>query len=83
MAKSELPYLNFLIPPDLLKRINDFRFKHRFPTRAAAIKMADRMGADAEILARKSLVQRKPDEHHRGRQQYGASDNTERGRFAP
>ncbi len=32
------PVLNFLIEPDLLRRIDDFRFKNRFPSRAAAIK---------------------------------------------
>jgi hypothetical protein len=35
---SEKPLLNFVIDPDLLKRIDDFRYKQRFPTRAAAIK---------------------------------------------
>lgn len=35
---SEKPLLNFVIEPDLLKRIDDFRYKQRFPTRAAAIK---------------------------------------------
>jgi hypothetical protein len=35
---SEKPLLNFVIEPDLLKRIDDFRFKQRFQTRAAAIK---------------------------------------------
>jgi len=35
---SEKPYLNFVIEPDLLKRVDDFRFKQRFTTRAAAIK---------------------------------------------
>ena len=30
--------LTFVIEPDLLKRLDDFRFKHRFPSRAAAIK---------------------------------------------
>ncbi len=38
MPPSKLPYLSFVIEPDLLKRIDDFRFKHRFATRAAAIK---------------------------------------------
>jgi hypothetical protein len=38
MPKSDKPYLNFVTEPDLLKRIDDFRFKHRFPTRAAAVK---------------------------------------------
>jgi hypothetical protein len=35
---TDKPLLNFVIEPDLLKRVDDFRFKHRFPTRAAAIK---------------------------------------------
>ena len=30
--------LTFLIGEDLLQRIDDFRFAHRFPSRAAAIK---------------------------------------------
>jgi hypothetical protein len=36
MADKSL--LNFLVDADLLKRIDDFRFKHRFDSRAAAIK---------------------------------------------
>jgi len=35
---SEKPFLSFVIEPDLLKRLDDFRFKNRFATRAAAIK---------------------------------------------
>lgn len=35
---SEKPFLSFLVEPELLKRLDDFRFKHRFKTRAAAIK---------------------------------------------
>jgi hypothetical protein len=38
MPASDKPYLNFVIDPELLKRLDDFRFRHRFPTRAAAIK---------------------------------------------
>jgi len=38
MPNSDKPYLNFLIEPELLKRIDDWRFKNRFPTRASAIK---------------------------------------------
>src|ERR1022692_4812158 len=30
--------LNFIVDDGLLKRIEDFRYKNRFPTRAAAIK---------------------------------------------
>ena len=35
---SDKPFLSFLVDPDLLKRLDDFRFKHRFESRAAAIK---------------------------------------------
>jgi hypothetical protein len=38
MPPSQKPYLNFIIEPDLLKRLDDFRFKNRIATRAAAIK---------------------------------------------
>lgn len=37
-VSTDKPLLNFVIAPDLLKRLDDFRFKHRFPSRAAAIK---------------------------------------------
>ena len=36
--KPDKPLLNFLVEPDLLKRLDDFRFKHRFDSRAGAIK---------------------------------------------
>jgi hypothetical protein len=32
------PFLSFVVDPILLKRLDDFRYKNRFPTRAAAIK---------------------------------------------
>jgi hypothetical protein len=35
---SEKPFLHFVIDPGLLKRLDEFRFKHRFESRAAAIK---------------------------------------------
>jgi hypothetical protein len=38
MPASDKPYLNFVVDPELLKRLDDFRFKHRFATRAGAIK---------------------------------------------
>jgi len=38
MPPSKKPYLNFVIDPDLLKRIDTFRYKQEIPTRAAAIK---------------------------------------------
>ena len=38
MPKTDKPYLNFIAESELVKRLDDFRFKHRFPSRAAAIK---------------------------------------------
>jgi hypothetical protein len=35
---TEKPLLNFVIDPGFLKRIDDFRFRNRFESRAAAIK---------------------------------------------
>ena len=35
---TDKPLLNFVIEPELLKRLDDYRFKHRFESRAAAIK---------------------------------------------
>ncbi|MFO7295996.1 MAG: hypothetical protein C0P72_008230 [Clostridia bacterium] len=35
---TKKPILNFVVDPDLLRRIDDFRFQNRFDTRAAAVK---------------------------------------------
>ena len=35
---SQQPFLHFVVDVDLLKRVDDFRFRHRFQSRAAAIK---------------------------------------------
>jgi hypothetical protein len=35
---STKPILNFVIDPSLLKRVDDWRFKNRFVTRAEAVK---------------------------------------------
>ena len=35
---STSPLLHFVIEPELLGRVEDFRFEHRFGSRAAAIK---------------------------------------------
>lgn len=35
---TKKPVLNFVIDEELLKRIDDFRFKNRFESRAAAVK---------------------------------------------
>ena len=35
---TEKPFLHFNVDEDLLKKLDDFRFKHRFESRAAAIR---------------------------------------------
>ena len=35
---SDKPFLHFVIDPGLLKRVDEFRFRGRFESRAAAIK---------------------------------------------
>ncbi|HLX43600.1 MAG TPA: hypothetical protein VKR43_09210 [Bryobacteraceae bacterium] len=35
---SEKPFLHFVVEPELLKKLDDFYHKHKFPSRAAAIK---------------------------------------------
>lgn len=32
------PFLSFVVPTELLRQIDDYRFKYRFQTRAATIK---------------------------------------------
>lgn len=36
--RTDKPIMNFVIEPNLLKRIDDYRFKHRFPSRSMAVK---------------------------------------------
>lgn len=38
MTPSEKPFLHFVLDPELLAKIDDFRFQNRFQSRAAAIK---------------------------------------------
>ncbi len=38
MPKTDKPYLSFIVEPPLLTKLDDFRFQHRFTSRAAAIK---------------------------------------------
>jgi metal-responsive CopG/Arc/MetJ family transcriptional regulator len=35
---SDKPFLSFVVEQELLERLDDFRFKQRFESRAAAIK---------------------------------------------
>ncbi len=47
---SDKPLLIFVIELDLLKRLEDFRFKHRFRSRAAAIKWLLRWALEQKPL---------------------------------
>jgi len=47
---SEKPFLSFVIDPEFLKRLDDFRFKHRFESRAAAIKWLSGLGVKSKAL---------------------------------
>ncbi len=35
---GDKPLLNFVVEPELLDELNEYRHRHRFPSRAAAIK---------------------------------------------
>ncbi len=35
---NDKPFLHFVVDSELMKRLDDFRFRHRFESRAAAIK---------------------------------------------
>lgn len=45
---SEKPLINFVIDEELLKQVDDYRFKNRFPSRAAAIKHLIKVALDWE-----------------------------------
>jgi metal-responsive CopG/Arc/MetJ family transcriptional regulator len=45
---SDKPVVNFVIEEDLLKKVDDYRFEKRFPSRAAAIKNLIKIGLDQE-----------------------------------
>lgn len=45
---TEKPFLNFSIDEDLLKKIDDYRFKNRFPSRAATVKHLIELGLKQE-----------------------------------
>jgi metal-responsive CopG/Arc/MetJ family transcriptional regulator len=45
---TEKPILNFVIEEELLNKIDDYRFKKRFPSRAAAVKNLIEIGLKQE-----------------------------------
>jgi metal-responsive CopG/Arc/MetJ family transcriptional regulator len=49
---SEKPFLSFVIDDDLLKKIDDYRYEKRFPSRAAAIKNLIEIGLKQEESAK-------------------------------
>lgn len=46
---SDKPFLSFVVEPDLLKRLDDFRFANRFESRAQAIKWLLDAGLSAKL----------------------------------
>ena len=42
------PFLHFTVEPELIKRLDDFRFKNRFESRAACIKWLLKWALDAK-----------------------------------
>lgn len=51
---SEKPFLSFGIDAQLLRRVDDFRFTHHFPSRAAAIKWLLEAALDRGLQPEKS-----------------------------
>lgn len=47
-AEKQKPFLHFNVEPELVKRIDDFRFKNRFESRAACIKWLLKWALDAK-----------------------------------
>ncbi len=47
---SDKPFLHFIIEPTLLKRLDEFRFRHRFESRAAAIKWLLKAALDSKLV---------------------------------
>jgi hypothetical protein len=45
---SEKPFLSFVVDAEFLKRIDDFRFKNRFASRAQAIQWLLKYALDAK-----------------------------------
>ena len=51
---SEKPFLSFVIDEQSLRRVDDFRFTRRFPSRAAAIKWLLEAALDRGLQPEKS-----------------------------
>jgi metal-responsive CopG/Arc/MetJ family transcriptional regulator len=46
---SDKPFLHFVIDPTLLKRVEEFRFKHRFESRSEAARWLMKAALDAKL----------------------------------
>jgi hypothetical protein len=62
---SNKPFLSFVVEPELLKRLDEFRFKHHFASRAGAIKFLIRWGLDqkakpANVRPLETMTQARP-----------------------
>ncbi len=50
---AERQYVNVLFDPEMLKRIDDFRFTNRLPSRTEAIRTLIKMGLDKKLAPKK------------------------------
>lgn len=74
--------LQVMLAPDELAAIDDFRFKHRMPTRAAAVRELLKLGLASSGIDGSAGVKsseygvfgRGPDGHSQGRSGSGAED---------
>ncbi len=62
MARTKL--VNVLMEPDMIERLDDFRFEKRFPSRAAAIKwlLTWALDQDPEVKPAELMSEEQPDE---------------------
>lgn len=53
MPKAK-PYLNFMVEQEMLDAVDEFRFKHKFPSRADALKFLLQAALDAGLKPEKN-----------------------------
>jgi hypothetical protein len=56
MSETRGERLQVMLSPEELVALDDFRFQHRMPTRAAAIRELLRLGLSVSVVAAKSGV---------------------------
>ena len=80
MTNSRDERLQIMLSPGELALIDDFRFKHRMPTRAAAVRellklglsSQDAKGSDGQKSSTYGVFGRGPDGHHSGENSPGS-----------